>query len=111
MGEQKIEVHVYGKLRHRLAETEAVPTAALELEPRPEETVETLLERLGIGLEETHHIFVNGSLLATHNAMAPWLEYRQAQENVKDWQSGAQRPLNAGDRVGIFGEDMALLVV
>ena len=104
-----IEVHVYGKLRHRLPEAERENKVVVQLEPHPEETVTTLLARLGLQPAEIYHIFLNGSLLATHNAMAPWLGYRQAREDVWDWDT--EISVKAGDRVGLFGEDMAALVV
>lgn len=56
-----------------------------------------------------HDEIRNTYLLATHNAMAPWLGYRQAREDVWNWDTEVS--VKAGDRVGLFGEDMATLVV
>jgi len=41
--------------------------------------------------------------------MGPWLHYPQAQDDVWNWDYDVD--LSPGDRVGLFGEDMALLVV
>jgi hypothetical protein len=41
--------------------------------------------------------------------MAPWLVYPQAQDDLYNWEMDV--PLKAGDRLGLFGEDMASLVV
>lgn len=104
-----VEIHVYGRLRHRLTGVEAGSSAVLHLEPRPGETVASLLERLNIQTDEVYHIFLNGLLLATHNAMAPWLGYRQVREEVWDWNIDVA--VGEGDRIGLFGHDMASLVV
>ena len=104
-----IEIHLYGKLRRYAPEATSEQGTVLKIEPDSGETLNDLLDRLGIPHEELYHIFVNGSLLATHNSMAPWLVYPQAQKNVSNWEMNV--PLNDGDRVGLFGEDMASLVV
>ena len=75
----------------------------------PGETISALLERLGIDRETLYTVFLNGGLLATRNRMAPWLRYPQAQADVWDWENDAV--LRPGDRLGLFGEDMASLVV
>ena len=41
--------------------------------------------------------------------MARWLRYQGATDNPLDWNLDV--PLNSGDRLGIFGRDMAALVV
>lgn len=104
-----IEVHVYGKLRRHITEAATEDGTVLHVEPRPNETLSALLARLEIPHDELYHVFLNGSLLATHNSMAPWLAYPQAQENVSNWEMDVL--LQEGDRLGLFGEDMASLVV
>jgi len=104
-----IEVHVYGKLSQRLSDEAARHKRVLHLEAHPNETLSTLLTRLGIQQDELYTVFLNGSLLVTHNAMAPWLRYPQAREDVWSWDKDVG--LSPGDRLGLFGEDMALLVV
>jgi hypothetical protein len=107
--EGPIEVHVYGALARRLSERSARHERVIHIEPCPDETLGSLLMRLDIRIEELATVFLNGSLVATRNAMAPWLRYPQARDDVWDWD--ADVALSPGDRVGLFGDDMALLVV
>ena len=79
----------------------------VRLEPQPGETVETVLERLGISPGEVYHIFLNGAILTTRNSMAPWLRYQEAGTCDR----GLDAPVEPGDRLGLFARDMALLVV
>ena len=74
-------------------------------EHRPGETIRTLLERAGIDRDEICHIFLNGSLLMTHNSMAPWFEYQRMEGQ------GMDTFVRDGDRLGLFASDMALLVL
>ena len=107
--EATIAVHVYGKLSQRLSEGASRHGRVLHVEVRPGETFGSLLARLSIEREDLYTVFLNGSLLVTRNGMAPWLRYPQAQEDVWNWDWDAE--LGPGDRLGLFGEDMALLVV
>lgn len=100
-----VEVHLYGKLRRHAADTRANKESIVRLERRPEETVRSALERVGIAREEICHLFLNGAIFTTQNSMAPWLEYQKAR--AEGWDT----PLSDGDRLGVFGHDMALLVV
>jgi hypothetical protein len=54
-------------------------------------------------------VFLNHKLLATRSAMARWLQYRQVRSNPFDWDLTV--PIQSGDRLGLFGRDMAALVV
>lgn len=107
--EPLIAVHVYGRLARRLSEEAARHKRVLHVEPRSGETLTTLAQRLNIAREDLYTVFLNGSLLVTRNGMAPWLRYPQAQDDVWNWDGDVE--LHPGDRVGLFGEDMALLVV
>jgi len=100
-----IEIRFYGKLRRHAPESRSDRESVLRVEPRPGESVGTLLERLGLLPEELSHVFLNGALLSTRNSMAPWLRYRQV------GQRGLDTPVRDGDRLGLFGRDIALLVV
>lgn len=104
-----VEIHLYGKLRRYGPAARPDRECVLRLEPEPGETVSSLLVRAGIAPAEIYHLFLNGSLLATHNTMAPWLKYQQVRENVWDWELAV--PVKPGDRLGLFSSDMALLVV
>lgn len=100
-----VEMHLYGKLRCHASDTGASGESVVRLDPQPGETVRTALERADIAPDEAYHVFLNGAILTTHNSMAPWLKYQQAQG------AGLDTHLRDGDRLGLFGRDMALLVV
>jgi molybdopterin converting factor small subunit len=101
-----VEVYLYGRLRRFAADPRPSQDSVVRLEPQLGETVRTTLERLGISPDEVFHVFLNGALLSTHNSMAPWLRYRRVGKG-----KGLDTPVQAGDRVGLFARDMALLVV
>ena len=104
-----VEIHLYGKLRKYAPDPHADRENVLRVALDTGETIRTALERAGIAKDEVCHIFLNGALFSTHNSMAPWLGYRQAQADVH--QREADVALKPGDRLGIFGHDMAALVV
>jgi hypothetical protein len=99
------EIHLYGKLRRYAPDARARGASVLRLQPDPDETVRTALERAGVACDDVFHIFLNGSILRTKNSMAPWLQYQQAVG------PGLDTPVQDGDRLGLFARDMALLVV
>jgi hypothetical protein len=101
-----VDVHLYGKLRRYAVDSRPDRESVVWLEPQVGETVGTVLEKLGISPGEVFHVFLNGALLSTHNAMAPWLDYQRVSEG-----HGLDTPVRAGDRLGLFARDMALLVV
>jgi len=100
-----VEVHFYGKLRRYSPESQMDRDSVIFVELKSGDTVRTVLERLGIPLEELFHIFLNGEILLTGNSMAPWLRYRFVKGQ------GLDTPLKDGDRLGLFGRDMPMLVV
>ncbi len=104
-----VEVHLYGKLRRYAESTTMKKASVVRFEAAPDETLETVIKRLGINPAEIYHIFVNGALAATHNSMAPYLCYPEACENIWEWDM--DQKVGPDDRIGIFGKDMALLVV
>lgn len=104
-----IEVHLYGDLSRRLSDAGTRHRRVLHVEARSGETLNSLLARLGIEPGDLYTVFLNGSLLVTRNGMAPWLRYQQAQSDVWNWDPEIE--VRPGDRLGLFGEDMALLVV
>ena len=107
--EPSVEIHLYGKLRRYAPDPRADRENVVRVTLKAGDTVRTALERAGIAEEEVCHIFLNGALFSTHNSMAPWLGYRQAQANVHRRETDIV--LKPGDRLGIFGHDMAALVV
>lgn len=102
-----VEIHLYGKLRHYNGGPQAGQDSVLMLEPRSKETVATLLEQASIPLEEINHIFFNAKLLTTRTAMGKFYGYRQVRDSLGDWDLGV--PVGDGDRLGLFGKDMAIL--
>ena len=81
----------------------------MRVAPHPEETLEQLLARIGIPLDEIYTIFLNYKLLASRSLMAYRMGYQQVNQNPLDWKLDIA--LKAGDRIGLFGRDMAALVV
>ncbi len=104
-----VEIHLYGKLRRYAPDPAPNGESVVRLELHEGETLADLLARVGIEQDEIYHVFLNGTLLATHNRMAPWLGYQQTRPSVWEWDLDI--PLSKGDRLGLFGRDMASLVV
>ncbi len=104
-----IEIRIYGKLRVQSTIREIRETGILHLDPDPNETLASLLVRLGVTADQAHTIFLNAKLLAARSNMARWLRYQGATDNPLDWNLNVT--LKSGDRVGVFGRDMAALVV
>ncbi len=104
-----VEIRLFGKLRRFVNKPEAGHDNLMKVAPQPQETLEQLLGRVGIPLDEVYNIFFNSKLLATRSAMAHWIRYQQVHENPLDWKLDIA--VRAGDRVGLFGRDMAALVI
>ena len=102
-----VEIHLYGKLRRYNGNTKAGHDSVLMLDPRPGETIATLLAGEGIPVEEINHIFVNAKLLSTRTSMGKYYGYQQVGDDLTDW--GLDMPVGEGDRLGLFGKDMAIL--
>ena len=104
-----VEIRLYGKLRRFAMESAADHGHVVKVAPQPDETLEQLLARVGIPLDEIYNIFFNSKLLATRSAMAHWIRYQQIHANPLDWR--LDLAVKAGDRIGLFGRDMAALVI
>ncbi len=104
-----IEIHVYGKLRRFASNKKPDDNSVIWIEAVKDETIGDLLSRVGIDEEEIYTIFLNSSLLVTRTKMGPYLGYQQADKQVHVWDLST--PMKDGDRVGLFGRDMATLVV
>jgi hypothetical protein len=104
-----ISIHLYGKLRQYASDNSPSGESVLRLEAVKNETLALLLKRAGIDIEEIYTIFLNARLLTTHNSMARWLEYPQVCQDCHDWDLSII--IKDGDRIGLFGRDMAALVV
>ena len=102
-----VHIHLYGKLRKFGRETGQ--SHILQVTPHAGETLTSLLERIGIPSAEIYNIFLNSKLLATRSGMARWIGYQQVRADPFDWNLNI--PINEGDRIGLFGRDMAALVI
>ena len=102
-----VDVHIYGKLRRF-----GHPTGSdhvLHVVAEDDETLASLLERIEIPVDEIYSIFLNAKLLAARSGMARWIGYQQVRSDPFDWNLDV--PVKAGDRIGLFGRDMAALVI
>jgi len=104
-----IEIHLYGKLREVLGDDILSESNVLRLSPEPGETMASVLVRIGISSEDVYSLFLNARLLAARSNMARWLGYQQAGVDPLSWDLNV--PVSSGDRIGVFGRDMAALVV
>ena len=104
-----VDIRIFGKLRRFVKEPEAGQDNLVRIAPEPEETLDKLLARIGIPLDEIYTIFLNSKLLASRSLMAYRMGYQQVHENPLDW--NLEVALKQGDRIGLFGRDMAALVV
>lgn len=104
-----IEIHLYGKIRKVLGDDILAESNILRLSPEPGETVASVFERTGIPAEEVYSLFLNARLLAARSNMVRWLGYQQAGVDPLSWDLNV--PVSSGDRIGVFGRDMAALVV
>lgn len=84
-GDKRVEVHLYGRLRRFASQREVSGNSIVHVSVEPGDTIETVLRRIGIDLEETSNVFLDGEL------------------------SSPERRVGAGDRLGIFPHDQALL--
>ena len=106
---ETVDIHLFGKLRRFVKESEADHDNLIRVAPRPDETVQQLLARIEIPLEDIYTIFLNSKLLASRSLMAYRMGFQQVNKDPLDWK--LEVAVKAGDRIGIFGRDMAALVV
>ena len=104
-----IEIHLYGKLRKTFGDDTLAEDNVLWLSPEPGETMASLFKRTGISTEDVYSLFLNAKLLAARSNMVRWLGYQQAGADPLSWDLNV--PVSPGDRIGVFGRDMAALVV
>ncbi len=101
-----VEIRLYGKLRRYAKDN---PDSIIRVSPESNETLDTLLKRLGIPLNDIYSIFYNSKLLAARSGMASWIRYPQVHATPFDWDLSLT--VQSSDRIGLFGRDMAALVV
>jgi hypothetical protein len=104
-----VEVRIYGKLRRYASDIPTDSDNVIRVSPEPDETLEALLTRLNIPVEKIYSVFFNSKLLAARSGMASMVGYPQVRGNPYNWDLNVA--LKSADRIGLFGRDMAALVV
>lgn len=104
-----VEIHLYGKLRRYAGNLDTAKEHVISISPQTDETIESLLARMEISAKDIYSIFLNGKLLAARSGMARWMGYQQIRSNPFDWDLNIA--VSSGDRIGLFGRDMAALVI
>ena len=104
-----VEIRLYGKLRRYAQDFQTNRDNLIRMSPGSQETLEMLLTRMGIPVDAVYTIFVNSKLLASRSGMAKWIGYPQVRTDPFDWKLNII--INPGDRIGLFGRDMAALVI
>ena len=106
---ETVDIRLYGKLRRFVKESEADHDNLMRIALQPEETLKQLLARIGIPVDEIYSLFLNSRLLASRSLMAYRMGFQQVNEDPLDW--NLEIVVGTGDRIGLFGRDMAALVV
>ena len=104
-----VEIRLFGKLRRYAPDIQADRGYVIWLSAEPDETLEMLLARLQIPVDEIYSVFFNSKLLATRSGMAIWLGHQQARTSPFDWNLEVR--VKSADRIGLFGRDMAALII
>ena len=104
-----VEIHLYGKLRRYAKHTKAAEGYVIKISPQADDTIASLLVRTGISSEDIYSIFYNRKLLAARSGMARWTGYQKVGSNPFNWD--LKVAVKPGDRIGLFGRDMAALVI
>ncbi len=103
------EIHLYGKLRRYAQNVETGRKTVIRISPVSGETLQMLLSRLEIPVDDIYSIFFNSKLLATRSGMATWIGHRQVRTDPFDW--NLEVAVKPADRIGLFGRDMSALVI
>jgi hypothetical protein len=85
MCEGAVEVFLFGALAGRFGATSAHRPARRQIAAGPTGSIQDVLAALGVTVEEVGHLFLNGQY------------------------SGPERGVKPGDRLAVFGRDMALI--
>ena len=64
-----VEIHLYGKLRRLVPNSRAAEDTVIRLEPEEDETIQSMLRRAGVPIEELYHIFLNGNFCSPKKNM------------------------------------------
>ena len=104
-----VEIYFYGKLRRYSRHDRGGQDNVLRISPEADDTIASLLAQAQIPVDEISSIFFNSKLLAARTGMARWIGYQQVRGNPFNWDLNIA--VQSGDRIGLFGRDMAALVV
>ena len=105
-----VSIHLYGKLRRFATKSSTSADSIIALDALEGETLQMLLDRVGIHASELYTIFINSKLLTSRTKFATYLGYQQVcEENCQGWDLTVI--IHDGDRLGLFGTDMPGLVV
>lgn len=102
-----VEIHLYGNLREYAREFAAPGKSMVSIETKPDETIQSLLARLGIPARDINHIFYNSKLLASRSKTAAMFDFPQVGDDTMKWD--LEISVSHGDRLGIFGLDIPIL--
>ncbi|MEJ2209550.1 MAG: hypothetical protein P8129_11005 [Anaerolineae bacterium] len=102
-----VEIHLYGKLRRYAENARPRSDTVVFLDPGSVDSLDSLLKQLGVPADEINHIFVNAKLLATRNRVGSFYGYPQSGPDLSRWDLDVT--IADGDRIGLFGRDMAVL--
>mgnify|MGYP005841767859 CR=1 FL=1 len=106
-----VEIHLYGELGRYTGQTRPDRSSVVYLPIEDTLTIGKALQQMGIKPEEVGQVFLNGRLLSTRSKMAPWLGYQTAEERLPTSGTYLETLLRAGDRLGLFPPNMAILVI
>jgi hypothetical protein len=105
-----IEVRLFGDLRRYAGEAGAMSGVVLQVRSEGVATVGQVLADVGIPMDEVGNVFLNGQLLP--RSLYPIsLGYPLAASVPLSREGLLSTPVKPGDRLGIFPEKMALVVV
>lgn len=105
-----ISIYLYGKLRRHAPDPRPSGNSVIEVEAIEDETLQMLLDRVGIDAEDLYTIFINHKLLTSRTKYARFLGYQQVRDDTcQSWDLNVV--IEDGDRLGLFGRDMSGLVV
>ena len=105
-----VSIHLYGKLRRFAPDKSAAGNSILQVTSQENETLKSLLDRVGIEPDELYTIFLNSKLLTTRIRIAPYLGYQQVDnEDCLGWDLAVV--IKDGDRLGLFSPNVSGLII
>lgn len=105
-----IEVRLFGDLRRYAGEPGAQSGVVVQVSGEDVDTVGRVLANVGIPMDEVGNLFLNGRLLP-RSAYPISLGYPLAASVPLSREGIVNMPVRPGDRLGVFPQKMALVVV